>query len=329
MVSEQIISLDAHTFCDNCSEFIWTPIVHHSDTISASIVSPYAKTVRCVNCRYTCHYRCSKFVRINCHKVSTMDSPSNETRRKNLEKQSSSESDADDVDLNRSDSPLFVDRAELEAKIKKYNERIAHRGSGLGIYLLDDGKTFRGFLRVHMNLTRPINVIAGTRPPSIYDIINDEEIASRRTLTTFYMPRDTVKNIHINSLNTSVDVIKAMLKKFKMVDNRQKFALYKKHILGDASASPVLSRIGDNEHPLRIALEWLDSEDKQIVLQENDTADVNWDEFQLPELNNFLKILDREEKEHFDQVKVKYEVLRAELEKLITYKSMFSDAVLV
>jgi Ras association domain-containing protein 1 len=325
LLSAQIISLDAHTFCDNCSEFIWTPIVHHSDTISASIVSPYAKTVRCVNCRYTCHYRCSKFVRINCQKISSMDE-SDSDRKNSLEKQSSAESEPE-VD-GRPDSPLFVDRAELQAQIQKYNERIAYRGSGLGIYLLDDGRTFRGFLRVHMNLTRPINVIAGTRPPSIYDIINEEEIASRRTLTTFYMPRDTVKNIHINSLNTSVDVIKAMLKKFKMVDNRQKFALYKKHGIDD-SASPVLSRIADHEHPLRIALEWLDSDDKQIVLQENDTADVNWDEFLLPELNNFLKILDREEKEHFDQVKIKYEVLRTELEKLIDYKSMFSDPVFV
>lgn len=249
--------------------------------------------------------------------------------KSNLEKQTSNESDPDSLEEKRPDSPLFVDRAELEAKIKKYNERIAYRGSGLGIYLLEDGRTFRGFLRVHMNLTRPINVIAGTRPPSIYDIMNDEEITSRRTLTTFYMPRDTVKNIHINSLNTSIDVIKAMLKKFKMVDNRQKFALYKKQIVNDDNSTPVLSRIGDNEHPLQIALDWLDSEDKQIVLQENDTADVNWDEFHLPELNNFLKILDREEKEHFDQVKMKYEVLRAELEKLINYKTMFSDPVLV
>ena len=292
----QIFHLDAHTFCDNCSEFIWTPIIHHSNTISASIVSPYSKTVRCINCKYTCHYRCSKFVRINCQKTMEFINkngslPNSIAEQQSLFKQpstSSEEANSEQIDQ-RPYSPLFFERGVLEEKIQKYNQRIAHRGSGLGIYLLDDGHTFRGFLRVHMNLTRPINVIAGTRPPSIYDIINDKEITSRRTLTTFYMPRDTVKNIHINSLNTSIDVIKAMLKKFKMVDNSQKYALYKKFTL-DPKSTPVLSRIADQDHPLRIALEWLDSEDKSLVLQENDTADVSWDEFQLPELNNFLKV---------------------------------------
>lgn len=48
-----------------------------------------------------------------------------------------------------------------------------------------------------MNLTRPINVIAGTRPPSIYDILKEEDDGGRKTLTSFYLPRDTVKALHI------------------------------------------------------------------------------------------------------------------------------------
>lgn len=120
---------------------------------------------------------------------------------------------------------------DLKSKILRYNERIRGKGSGLGITLINENQQlFRGFLRVHMNLTRPINVIAGKRPPSIYDIINEEEgnnnnnpnLNQRRTLTSFYMPRDTVKNIHITSESTSLQVIKAMLKKFKVVDNPQK-----------------------------------------------------------------------------------------------------------
>ncbi|RWS16608.1 Ras association domain-containing protein 1-like protein [Dinothrombium tinctorium] len=199
--------------------------------------------------------------------------------------------------------------------------------------LLSDG-TFRGFFRVHMNLTRPINVVAGTRPPSIYDIINEEEPISRRTLTSFYMPRDTVKNIHITSENTSLDVIKAMLKKFKVVDNPQKFALYQQYpdTSGEnpqGSSNLVTKRIADYDKPLRIALEWWDSDGKRFVLQENDTGDIAWDAFQLPELLNFLKILDREESDHLYQVRLKYDMLRPELERLIALKTIQSEGVCV
>lgn len=112
-----------------------------------------------------------------------------------------------------------------------------------------------------------------------------------------------------------------------MVDNHQKFALYKRYT--DKNQKTMLSKVPDLEYPLKIALDWLDSDEKQFVLQENDTADVNWDNFQLPELFTFLKILDREEQAHLQQVKNKYKTLSEELEKLINYKSIFSDAVYV
>lgn len=139
-----------------------------------------------------CHYKCSKFVRINCQKQ--IDQNAIEL------KDAVSHQDDDDDEENKNSAPLF-DSDILAQKISKYNERIVHKGSGLGIYLLEDKKTFRGFLKVHLNLTRPINVVAGVRPPSIYDIINDEETTqSRRTLTTFYMPRDTVGSLIRNSM---------------------------------------------------------------------------------------------------------------------------------
>jgi hypothetical protein len=47
-----------------------------------------------------------------------------------------------------------------------------------------------------MNLCRPISVVAGTRPPSIYDILKDDETLEK-TLTSFYLPRDTVKALHV------------------------------------------------------------------------------------------------------------------------------------
>ncbi|GFT08247.1 ras association domain-containing protein 1 [Nephila pilipes] len=79
-----------------------------------------------------------------------------------------------------------------------------------------------------MNLTRPINVIAGTRPPSIYDILKEEDDGGRKTLTSFYLPRDTVKALHITSEFSAREVINALLKKFKVADNSHKFALYER-----------------------------------------------------------------------------------------------------
>lgn len=212
-----------------------------------------------------------------------------------------------------------------------YNLRLKNKGSGLGITLLESGN-FRGFIRVHLNLTRPINVVAGTRPPSIYDIIKeDDESANvcRRTLTSFYMPRDTVKNIHITSESTSLEVIRSMLKKFKVVDNPQKFALYQCFPDPENEGKTLLKRIGDQDRPLRIALDWLDSDEKKFVLQENDTADIAWDAFALPELNNFLVILKKEEEEHVQQLILRYRRYKDQLENLIQIKSIQAEGVFV
>lgn len=267
-----------------------------------------------------------------------------------------------DAKIVESNSYLITPRIilDLKAKILKYNERVRSKGSGLGITLIDEEKClFRGFLRVYMNLTRPINVIAGKRPPSIYDIINEEENNQRRTLTSFYMPRDTVKNIHITSDSTSLQVIKAMLKKFKVVDNPQKFALYLRRrfpeeeliktndgqVMIDENSSTRISddyknditiskflktagndhslkRLNDHERPLILQLEF-DSfayGSVDIVLQENDNADIAWDAFEIPELKNFLKILDREEDEHLEHVKAHYHELKCILQALIDYE---------
>ncbi|RWS22618.1 Ras association domain-containing protein 1-like protein [Leptotrombidium deliense] len=305
----KVVELKNATWCDCCSEFMWTPVVYNSEYIPQSPSKRLTNTIQCANCKYTCHFRCRKLVRIDCQgtkETAEILKPSSEELR--------------------SKSPLFFEPCGLQQKIEKYNEKLKQRGSGLGMTLMHDN-TFRGFLRVHLNLTRPINVVAGTRPPSIYDIINDEELtASRRTLTTFYMPRDTVKNIHITSENTSLDVIKAMMKKFKVVDNPQKFALYQQY---PENNNQVIKRIGDFEKPLRITLEWYDSDEKRFVLQENDTGDIAWEAFQLPELKNFIKILDREENDHLSQVKLKYDMLRPELQRLIALKTIQSEGLSV
>ena len=43
------------------------------------------------------------------------------------------------------------------------------------------------------------------------------------------------------------------------------------------------------------------------------TALFQWEAFSIPELQNFLRILKREEEEHMDQIRTKYKVFRLQL----------------
>lgn len=45
--------------------------------------------------------------------------------------------------------------------------------------------------------------------------------------TSFYLPCDCVKQLHISSLTTTREVIQGLLKKFMVLDNPRKFALYR------------------------------------------------------------------------------------------------------
>ncbi|XP_015903645.2 ras association domain-containing protein 1 [Parasteatoda tepidariorum] len=286
----QISSLKNPTWCDCCGDFIWG-LYNSTDCL------------RCLNCRYTCHQRCQHLVTLDCK------GSSGDTQTTNF---------SEIIDTLKSDvrerdrlSPLFfehLDGEELRHRIERYNA--LHHSSEM--VLQEDGETLHGFIRVHMNLTRPINVIAGTRPPSIYDILKEEDDCGRKTLTSFYLPRDTVKALHITSEYSAREVINALLKKFKVADNPHKFALYERTYSNGFNKAK-LRRIQDHEIPLLLALYACD-EDKHFVLQENETEDIIWEQFAIPELNNFLKILDLEEEEYINQVKLKYKMLHEKIQ---------------
>lgn len=218
--------------------------------------------------------------------------------------------------VNRLQSHL-VDNETLEAWVEKYNATT----QGLQIAKENDG-SYRGCIRVHLNLSRPINIVAGTRPPSIYDILQEDR-TMEKTLTSFYMPRDAVKAIHITSKTTTREVIIALLRKFKVVDNPQKFALYERTYDTGQPGKAKLRRLGDSECPLVLAINWSAQglTNKRLVLQENDTADIQWEAFSLPELSNFLRILDREEEEYRCQIKDKYALLRRRIGNMLIQNS--------
>lgn len=46
--------------------------------------------------------------------------------------------------------------------------------------------------------------------------------------TSFYLPKDTAKHLHISSRTSAREVIQALLKKFTVLDNPAKFALFER-----------------------------------------------------------------------------------------------------
>lgn len=213
-----------------------------------------------------------------------------------------------------------------------------------------DLSAFSGYIRVEMNLARPINVISGTRPPSIYNIMQEDTI-NDRTLTTFYLPPGTEKALHITSQTTTQDVIRVLLKKFRVADNPHKYALYERRDGDRRESFPrskslsrlKLRRMTETEKPLVKAILWGQHEDHEdgegeksrrssssssgeevrsvkFVLQENDPGEIQWDRFSLPELKNFLLILDREEAWYKRRIHEKYENIQDEMHKLLLEK---------
>ncbi|KAK6177499.1 hypothetical protein SNE40_015590 [Patella caerulea] len=200
-----------------------------------------------------------------------------------------------------------LNREELQAKLLEYNKHVPS-----AVFEPDEGaETFQGFLKVTLNFIRPITMSLGVRPPSIYEMLTKEHIVEQNTQSiAFYMPRDTVKSIHTSSSTTTKEVIAALLKKFHIIDHPRKFAMYEQEFDGHKIVK--LRRVTDKEYPLHICLNWDPEHLKRyrLVLQENETGEIVWDGFSLPELNNFLIVLSREENEYISQLQYKYKIMR-------------------
>jgi len=224
-------------------------------------------------------------------------------------------------------SLLAVNPEHVSRFVSKYN---AVMPVGQGTDWCPDKNIYSGYIRVEMNLTRPINVISGTRPPSIYNIMSEDTI-NDRTLTTFYLPPGTEKALHITSQTTTQDVVRVLLKKFRVADNPHKYALYERN-MDDTRKDSLpkskslsrlkLRRLNEDEKPLLLAILWMKDSDKntKFVMQENDPGEIQWEQFSLPELKNFLLILDREEAWYKRRIHEKYETVQQTIHELLQDK---------
>ena len=107
--------------------------------------------------------------------------------------------DVEDLTPDTIPSLFSLSPDQVELYIKRYNGSMP---CGQHTEWCPQRNLYSGYVRVEMNLARPINVISGTRPPSIYNMMSEDTI-NDRTLTTFYLPPGTEKALHITSQTTT------------------------------------------------------------------------------------------------------------------------------
>ncbi|XP_024271794.1 ras association domain-containing protein 1 isoform X2 [Oncorhynchus tshawytscha] len=196
---------------------------------------------------------------------------------------------------------------EIQQKVKEYNAQI---NSNLFMNLNKDG-SFTGFIKVQFKLVRPVSVPPPRKGTGTQDGAGKKNGGVKRC-TSFYLPKDTSKHLHISSRTCAREVIEALLKKFTVVDNPGKFALFERTERHD---QVFLRKLSDDERPLELRLCAGPNEKAlSLVLKENETGEVNWDAFSMPELKNFVRMLQREEEEHVKQILQRYTLARTRMQ---------------
>ncbi|XP_028620522.1 ras association domain-containing protein 5 isoform X1 [Grammomys surdaster] len=264
------------------------------------------QALRCANCKFTCHPECRSLIQLDCRQKEgpALDRRSPESTLTPTFNQNVCKA------VEETQRPPTIQ--EIKQKIDSYNSREKHC---LGMKLSEDG-TYTGFIKVHLKLRRPVTVPAGIRPQSIYDAIKEvNPAATTDKRTSFYLPLDAIKQLHISSTTTVSEVIQGLLKKFMVVDNPQKFALFKQ-IHKDGQVLFQKLSIADCPLYLRL-LAGPDTDVLSFVLKENETGEVEWDAFSIPELQNFLTILEKEEQDKIHQLQKKYNKFRQKLEEAL------------
>lgn len=85
--------------------------------------------------------------------------------------------------------------------------------------------SYTGFIKVQFKLARPVSVTPSKKGG--HDIKGKKGVGVKRR-TSFYLPKDASKHLHISSRTSAREVIEALLKKFTVVDNPAKFALFER-----------------------------------------------------------------------------------------------------
>ncbi|XP_015815062.3 ras association domain-containing protein 5 isoform X1 [Nothobranchius furzeri] len=274
-----------------------------------------AQVVKCQNCSYTCHLECKSHVQLDCYQRNREPqesphprSPCSSTAPPIKQTETKEEEVGGTKDLSEE---------EVQAMIDEYNGQVSENG----MKLAEDG-FYTGFIKVHLRLRRPVTVPAlkalvseGDRSHTPSEDQDETDSGYTENRTSFYLPCDCVKQLHISSSTTTREVIQGLLKKFLVLDNPRKFALYSQT---HRDGQDLFQKLPLSERPLQLRLiAGPDAEQLTFVLKENETGEVEWHAFSVPELQNFLVILEKEETERVRAVQQKYAIYRNKLQQAL------------
>uniref|UniRef100_A0ABM5GFT4 Ras association domain-containing protein 3 isoform X1 n=1 Tax=Pogona vitticeps TaxID=103695 RepID=A0ABM5GFT4_9SAUR len=272
-----------------------TIIYIQSNIISMDIMSKLLVALYILDCKYTCHSHCQDLVHLDCQQNGKLMECSSAYNS------SAGVDDVTDVQKER-ETHTYLTKEAVKEKVQMYNADVTDK---LKMTLNSNG-VYTGFIKVQMELCRPITVQASMNAGNHVNNNNNE---------TFYLPNGYVNTLHISSTNTVREVIEALLKKFLVADNPAKFALYKRCHKED---QVYMCKLSETEHPLYLRLVAGPRTDMlSFVLREHETGEVLWEAFSLPELQNFLRILDKEEDEQLQILKRRYAAYRDKLEEAL------------
>ncbi|XP_077450527.1 ras association domain family member 3 isoform X1 [Stigmatopora argus] len=199
---------------------------------------------------------------------------------------------------------------EIRLKIEQYNTLTRD----LLKMTLGAGGVYTGFIKVQMDLRRPVTVRRGRRAVAGSGGAGSGS-GGDAAGEAFYLPRGVSNTLHISSNNTVRQVIVALLNKFTVADNPAKYALYKRY---NRDEQVSVCKLADGERPLFLRLSAGPDDDAlAFVLRERQTGEVLWDAFSVPELRNFLRILDKEETEQKEALLRRYDVYRRSLKEAL------------
>ncbi|XP_016325792.1 ras association domain-containing protein 5-like [Sinocyclocheilus anshuiensis] len=255
--------------------------------------------LKCRNCSYTCHLECQGLVQLDCNQL---DQPTEDVSTPAPQRPAAKDPQETDVTREEEEEkPTSLTDEEIKAKIDDYNSKVTENGMKIS----SDG-TYTGFIKVHLKLRRPVTVSVDGKSPGP---CSSSDSSDNRT--SFYLPRDAIKQLHISSTTTVREVIQGLLKKFMVQDNPCKFALYHQT---RRDSQDLFQKLPLSECPLCLRLlAGPDLENLSFVLKENETGEVEWHAFSVPELQNFLIILEKEENERVRQVEQRYAAYREKL----------------
>ncbi|XP_076020593.1 ras association domain family member 3 isoform X2 [Genypterus blacodes] len=242
---------------------------------------------RSPGCKYTCHAACRDRVALDCQPGAP---PSSHDHANNNNTQ------LHDVEKERV-LRTELSRDEIRQKIELYNSLTKdHLKMTLG-----PSGVYTGFIQVQLDLRRPVTV-RGAHGGGVLE-------------EAFYLPRGATNTLHISSINTVRQVIVALLNKFTVADNPAKYALYKRC---HREEQVYVCKLAEGEQPLFLRLmSGPNAETLSFILREQQTGEVMWDAFSIPELCNFLRILEKEEHEQREALVRRYNRYRHRLQEAL------------